>query len=169
MSLRRPRGADVDAPTVPKSAVRLHHPNRTMPRRAAAASVPSMLFSTICRWELFRLGVAALARRVEFDHEPAVESRSRVQHLRNGTGALLGVSADVALHRNAIAASWLFVGSCARAIRDPASSQLYYGLSELASVVPVTRKDLTVRRQLVLLGAAAVAVGVARTKIVHQA
>jgi hypothetical protein len=83
-----------------------------------------MLFLTVVRWELARAGLGALARVVAFDAEPTSAERSRSQHLRNGLGALLSFSSEVALHRNAIASAW-------HAARNPARSELRYALSEL--------------------------------------
>jgi uncharacterized membrane protein len=83
-----------------------------------------MLFTTVVRWELARLGLGALARAVTYDREPTSADRSRSQHFRNGLGALLFVSSEVALHGNGIASAW-------HAVRNPARSELRYALSEL--------------------------------------
>ena len=76
------------------------------------------------RWEFARLGLAGLARAVTYDTEPTSADRSRSQHFRNGLGALLSVSSEVALHGNAILSAW-------QAARNPARSELRYALSEL--------------------------------------
>lgn len=83
-----------------------------------------MLFITVVRWELARLGLGVLARAVTYDTEPTSADRSRSQHFRNGLGALLFVSSEVALHGNGIASAW-------HAVQNPARSELRYALSEL--------------------------------------
>jgi hypothetical protein len=94
-----------------------------------------MKFSPVLRLELLRLCLSALARVIAFDAEPTHAARSRGQHLRNGVGALLSVSSDV-LRRNVFASLWPFLASCGRAVRDPATSDLGYGLSELRRADP---------------------------------
>jgi hypothetical protein len=74
---------------------------------------------TVVRWELARLGLGALARAVTYDTEPTSADGSRSQHARNGLGALLFVSSEVALHGNGIASVW-------QAARNPARSELRY-------------------------------------------
>jgi hypothetical protein len=83
-----------------------------------------MLFMRLVRWEFARLGFGGLARAVTYDTEPTSADRSRTQHFRNGLGALLSVSSEVALHGNAISSAW-------QAARNPARSELRYALSEL--------------------------------------
>jgi hypothetical protein len=61
---------------------------------------------------------------VTYDTEPTSADRSRSQHFRNGFGALLSVSSEVALHGNAILSAW-------QAARNPARSELRSALSEL--------------------------------------
>ena len=78
----------------------------------------------LVRWEFARLGLGGLARAVTYDTEPTSADRSRTQHFRNGLGALLSVSSEVALHGNAISSAW-------QAARNPARSELRYALSEL--------------------------------------
>jgi hypothetical protein len=77
----------------------------------------------VVRWEFARLGLAGLARAVTYDTEPTSADRSRSQHFRNGLGALLSVSSEVALHGNAILSAW-------QAARNPARSELRYALTE---------------------------------------
>ena len=114
-----------------------------------------MSFSTIVRWELFRLGLAGLARAIAFDAEPTTASRSRGEHLRNGVGAMLFVSSEVGLHKNLIESSW-------RAARDPARSEFRYGVSELRKAEPLASgKRFARRHSAALLLATAAGVGVA--------
>jgi len=98
-----------------------------------------MLFMTVVRWELARLGLGALARTVAFDSEPTSAYRSRSQHLRNGLGALLFFSSEVGLHRNGIASAW-------QATRDPARSELRYALHEVSEADLVTSGTRFARR-----------------------
>jgi hypothetical protein len=114
-----------------------------------------MSFSRIVRWELFRLGLAALARAIEFDSEPTSAHRSRSEHLRNGLGALLFVSSEVGLHRNLIASSW-------HAARDPARSEFRYGVSEVRKAEPLaSSRQFARRHRLALLLATSAGVGLA--------
>jgi hypothetical protein len=114
-----------------------------------------MLFSTVIRWELFRLGLAGLARTIAFDSEPTSADRSRSQHLRNGLGALLFVWSDVGLRGNRIA-------SLLHAATDPARSTLRYGVSELRRSEPwTTGRRFAGRHQLALLAVTSAGLGVA--------
>jgi hypothetical protein len=112
-----------------------------------------MLFSTIVRWELFRLGLATLARAIVFDAEPTSSHRSRGEHFRNGLGTLLFVSSEVGLHRNLVASSWY-------AARDPARSDFRYGVSELRKAEPLASgRQFARRHPLALLVATSAGVG----------
>jgi hypothetical protein len=100
-----------------------------------------MLFTTVIRWELARLGLGALARAVTYDREPTSADRSRSQHFRNGLGALLFVSSEVALRGNGIASAW-------HAVRNPARSELRYALSELREAELVSSGGRFARRHV---------------------
>jgi hypothetical protein len=114
-----------------------------------------MLFSTIVRWELFRLGLGAVARAIAFDSEPTSAHRSRGEHLRNGVGAVLFVSSEVGLHRNLLASLW-------HAARDPARSEFRYGVSELRRAEPwASGRRFAGRHPLLLLLAASAGLGLA--------
>jgi hypothetical protein len=118
-----------------------------------------MLFLPVLRWELLRLGLSAVARAIAFDAEPKTATRSRSQHFRNGVGALLSVSSEV-LRRNVFASLWFFVASCRRAIRDPSTSNLSYGLSELRRTEPWSAgKQFAGRHPLAVLVVAAAGLG----------
>ena len=93
----------------------------------------------IVRWELARLGLASLARAVMYDTEPASADRSRTQHFRNGLGALLSVSSEVAVHGHPVASAW-------QAARNPARSELRYALSELREAELVSSGTRFARR-----------------------
>jgi len=111
-----------------------------------------MLYWTIVRWDFIRLGLDAAARLITFDEEPTSAPRSRNEHLRNGVGALLSVSSDFGLHRNLTAFLWY-------AKRDPARSELLYGLSELRRAKPWSSSKRFARRHALGLQRATFAAG----------
>jgi hypothetical protein len=114
-----------------------------------------MQFSTIVRWELFRLGLGAVGHAIAFDSEPTSAHRSRGEHLRNGVGALLFVSSEVGLRRNLLASLW-------HAARDPARSELRYGISELRRAEPwESSRQFAGRHPLALLLVASAGLGLA--------
>ena len=118
-----------------------------------------MLFSPVLRWELLRLGLSALARAIAYDAEPTRAARTQSQHLRKGVGALLSVSSSV-LRRNAFACLWLFLASYLGAVRDPATSKLSYGLSELRRAEPWSAgKQVVGRHPVAVLAITAAALG----------
>jgi hypothetical protein len=109
-----------------------------------------MLYSTIVRWELIRLGLGAIARVVAFDEEPTTALRSRNEHLRNGLGALLFFSGEV-LQRNLVASLW-------QASRRQTRAEFRYGFSELRRAKPLSSGAGFARRHvpaLLVMGSAA--------------
>jgi hypothetical protein len=119
-----------------------------------------MLFLPTIRWQLLRLGVDALASGIAFDPVPTSAHRSRGEHLRNGLGALLFVASEVGLHKNLVASCWRLIASCWEAARDPARSELRYGLSELRRAEPWTvGKRFADRHPVVLAVVTAAALG----------
>jgi hypothetical protein len=111
-----------------------------------------MLYWTIVRGDLIRLGLDASARLITFDEEPTSAPRSRNEHLRNGLGALVSVSSDVGLQRKLTAFLW-------HARRDPARSELLYGLSELRRAKPWSSSKRFARRHALGLQRATFAAG----------
>jgi hypothetical protein len=110
-----------------------------------------MLFMTLVRWEAARFALDALARLVTFDAKPTAADRTRGQHYRNGVGALLSFTSDVALPGNWIGSGW-------RAAQNPARSELKYGVSQLraAGVVGSARRFARRSAPVLLLGTCAV-------------
>lgn len=106
-----------------------------------------MLFVTLVSWEAARLALQSLARVVGFDAEPTTAERTRGQHYRNGFGALISFTSEVALRGNGVASGW-------HAAHDPARSELKYAVSELRKADVVGSATRLARRTAPALVAA---------------
>jgi hypothetical protein len=91
--------------------------------RRTLASVFVLVLSELYR-EFARQGLSYLGEAVSFDSLPRVRRRSRVQHLRNGIGAVLVGSSVAAWRHDLMTSVWY-------ATRKPVRSQISYGLAEL--------------------------------------
>jgi hypothetical protein len=86
-------------------------------------SVIFLVLSELSR-EFARQGLSYLGEAVSFDSLPKVARRSRVQHLRNGVGAVLVGSSGAAWRHDLMTSAWY-------ATRKPVRNQFGYGLAEL--------------------------------------
>jgi hypothetical protein len=87
------------------------------------ASLFLIVLSELYR-EFARQGLSYLGEAVSFDSLPKVARRSRVQHLRNGLGAVLVGSSTAAWRHDLMTSAWY-------ATRKPVRRQVGYGLAEL--------------------------------------
>lgn len=74
--------------------------------------------------EFARQGLSYLGEAVSVDSLPRVRRRSRVQHLRNGIGAVLVGGSTAAWRHDLMTSAWY-------ATRRPVRNQFSYGLAEL--------------------------------------
>jgi hypothetical protein len=88
----------------------------------------AVLFLTALRRETARTLLRALGTRLLVDAVPTLAQRSRAQRHRNGIGALLAVSSDVAWRPTPLVS--LFYGT-----RAGAQARLRYGIGELGSAL----------------------------------
>jgi hypothetical protein len=109
----------------------------------------TMIFLTVLRRELARAGLESLARVMAVDAAPTRARRSRKQHLRNGIGAILQASSQVAWRPTPLV-SLLYLG------RAKVQSDLRYGLDEFGQALFPPRYAHR-RRALVLAAAPSVA------------
>jgi hypothetical protein len=109
----------------------------------------AMIFLNVLRRELARAGLESLARAVAVDAAPTRARRSRKQHLRNGVGAILQASSQVAWRPTPFV-SLLYLG------RAKVQSELRYGLDEVGQALFPPRYAHR-RRALVLAAAPSVA------------
>jgi hypothetical protein len=109
------------------------------------------------RRELVCSALRELGSAVAVDRAAGRRRRSRVQHLRNGAGALLFAASDVAMRRGAVATAM-------RATRRPVRREVRYALRELAQARPRLRhRSHLTRRRVALLAGCAGAVAAAVT------
>jgi hypothetical protein len=73
--------------------------------------------------EFARQGLSYLGEAVSLDSPPRVRRRSRVQHLRNGIGAVMVGSSAAAWRHDLMTSVWY-------ATRKPVRNQVSYGLAE---------------------------------------
>jgi hypothetical protein len=91
-----------------------------------------VLFLTLLRSEATRAGLAAIAEAVAVDRAPVKAPRTRVEHVRNGVGAMLAVSSRFG-RRPTPLASLMYLR------RGPVRSELGFGLDEFARALAPPR------------------------------
>jgi hypothetical protein len=123
------------------------------------------MFLTALRRATARAFLRELAARLAVDALPTRAQRSRLQRLRNGIGALLWVSSEVAWRPT----PWV---SLYYVTRSRAQMQLRYGVGELGSVLSppaVMRRHRAVTVAAPIMAALAVAVHAKRRRSEHIA
>jgi hypothetical protein len=115
-----------------------------MHRDGTFPMIAAMLFLSLMRREAARALLATIARGITVDALPARSRRSRKQHLRNGIGAMLDVSSQVAWRPGLLA-------TLLHARREAVRSELRYGLGELRLAGAMPSRGDSRRHGLVLV------------------
>jgi len=83
-----------------------------------------MLFLTPLRLEVARVGLGSVGRAIAIDAGPTRRRRTPNEHLRNGLGALLHASSEIACRRTVRV-------SLVHVLRPAVRTELRYGVAEL--------------------------------------
>jgi len=118
-----------------------------------------MLFQTLMRREMARLGLASFARAIAVDTGPTRRRRTPKQHFSNGIGAILHATSEIAYRPH------LVVSLC-HAARPKVRSEVRYGLAELRRSRAHHQSEQPGLRQRTLL-AASLGAGATVALLIH--